>query len=296
MGLDEIIDRIAAAQYGVVARQQLPDPKGVDRRISTGRLVALYRGVYVVRGHDPDWPAPLMAACLASGGVASHRAAAQLHGLLDHACLEVTVPLAARPSVPGVGVHRSSDLGLADVDRSPVLPRTRVGRTVIDLAAVDVDLASEALDTALARRLLTVDYLRRRLDALGRQGRKGAGDIAQLLADGPARAESTFERRLYRLLGEAGLPLPTPQYEVRLPDGRVVRLDWAWADHFLALEADSFRHHSSRRDWARDRTRNRELTASGWRILPATWEDLAPASPLLGQIRRGLSFQPRVAG
>ena len=133
------------------------------------------------------------------------------------------------------------------------------------------------------------------LDTLGRQGRKGAGTLAKLLREGPSRAESTFERRLFRLLREARLPLPTPQFAVELAEGGMVRLDWAWAPHLLAFEADSYRHHSSRRDWARDHVRSRELTAMGRRILPATWEDLTPASPLFGQIRRGLDVKPRIA-
>lgn len=176
---------------------------------------------------------------LPSGGVASHRAAAQLHGILETAHLEVTVPLASIPRAPGVAVHRSASLGLSQVDRSTALPRTRVARTLIDLSAIDTALAAEALDTALSRRLVTPDYLRRQLEALGRQGRKGAGIIDRLLADGPTRAESTFERRLFQLLRAAGLPLPVPQYEVPLGGGRCARLDCAYADRLLAIEADS---------------------------------------------------------
>lgn len=297
MGTDEIIDSLATRQHGVVARQQLLaaglSRHAIDWVTASGRAAALYPGVYLLAGHTPDWPAPLMAACLATGGVASHRAAAHLHGLLDTAYLELTVPLSSRPRLPGV---RRADLARADIDRSGAIPRTRVARTLIDLAAVDSALAAEALDTALSGRLVTTDYVRRRLETLGRQGRKGAGALIRLLADGPARAESTFERRLLRLLQDAGLPRPMPQYEVTLGDGRQVRLDFAYPPVLLAIEADSFRHHSSRRDWARDRIRNRELTAMGWRILPATWEDLTPSSPLLGQIRRGLDFRPARAG
>ena len=42
----------------------------------------------------------------------------------------------------------------------------------------------------------------------------------------------------------------------------------------IALEADSYLWHTARRDWARNQTRNRTLTAMGWRIIPVTWEDL----------------------
>ena len=42
----------------------------------------------------------------------------------------------------------------------------------------------------------------------------------------------------------------------------------------LGIEADSYRHHASRRDWARDHVRNNVLTSLGWRILAVTWDDM----------------------
>lgn len=86
--------------------------------------------------------------------------------------------------------------------------------------------------------------------------------------------QSEFERKLLGVLRSAGLPMPVPQFEVALPGGRRAFLDFAWPDLWLAIEADSFRHHSSRRDWSRDHARNSVLISLGWRILPVTWDDL----------------------
>jgi very-short-patch-repair endonuclease len=61
---------------------------------------------------------------------------------------------------------------------------------------------------------------------------------------------------------------------VPLPNGRRAFLDFAWPDLRLGVEADGYRHHASRVDWARDHTRNNALTSLGWRILPVTWEDM----------------------
>lgn len=73
-------------------------------------------------------------------------------------------------------------------------------------------------------------------------------------------------------------------------------LDYAFPFYLLALEADSYRHHSSRIDWGRDHTRNRLLTAIGWRILPVTWDDLAEPAAMLDAVERGLRQKPRYAG
>ena len=139
----------------------------------------------------------------------------------------------------------------------------------------------------------------RRLDTVGRQGRRGAGTLAGLLAersDGRPCATSVFERRLLARLRAAGLRLPRPQFAVVLPDGRRAVLDDAYPDGLLALEADSYRHHSSRTDWGRDHVRNRWLIAIGWRILPVTWDDLAEPGDMIDAVRRGLQEKPRSAG
>lgn len=119
--------------------------------------------------------------------------------------------------------------------------------------------------------------LERRLDAGSRHGRNGAAALGVLLA---ARAgarrwtQSQFERRLFALARRAGLPLPVPQFEVVLPDGRRVYLDFAWPDTLIALEAQSYRFHAGRIAWSRDQLRTALLVSMGWRLVPVTWEDM----------------------
>ncbi|MFN2590069.1 MAG: endonuclease domain-containing protein [Actinomycetota bacterium] len=67
----------------------------------------------------------------------------------------------------------------------------------------------------------------------------------------------------------AGAPTPDPP-----AGGRTARVDFAFPRARLALEADSYRYHSSPRDWSRDRTRHNALIAAGWRVLPITYSDL----------------------
>jgi len=198
-------------------------------------------------------------------------------------------------------VHRVTHLDAADLAAATGIPCTRLARTIIDLAGVLAPAALEvALDDCLSRRLTSVAYLQRRIDTVGRQGRTGAGTLASLLEDrtgAQPRSQSEFERRLLAALKRGGLPVPQTQYEVALPGGRRAFLDFAYPEVKLGLEADSYRHHSSRIDWGRDHTRNRLLTAVGWRILPVTWDDLVSDSAgLLLVIARGLRQNPRYAG
>jgi very-short-patch-repair endonuclease len=117
--------------------------------------------------------------------------------------------------------------------------------------------------------------------------------LTRLLAvrlDQYTTTESAFEARLMRTLVANGLPRPFAQLPVRLPSGGVARVDFAYPEALLAIEADSYRHHSSPADWSRDRVRNNELVALGWRVLPVTYRDLtADPKKVADQIRRCLS-------
>ena len=176
-------------------------------------------------------------------------------------------------------MHRLASLTAGDVEVRNGIPRTRPAATIIALAAVVPEsLLEAALDDALLRGLVSCAQLQSRMDGAGHRGRKGAAAIGNLLAvrsEGTRWTQSEFERRLLGLLRRAGLPLPVPQFEVRLPNGRSAFLDFAWPDLRLALEADSYRHHAGRLAWARDHTRNSAIVSLGWRIVPVTWDDLA---------------------
>lgn len=307
METDRIIASIASEQHSIVTRPQLLTAgvgvRAIEHQLATGRLIAVHAGVYRPEGHPRSWPQTLTAAVLAAGAgaVVSHRGAAFLHGIPGiERRAEITVVRSRGPRIPGLLVHRATALDPRDTFTDAGMPLTRPARTLIDLAGVLTPGALEmAVDDMLSRRLVTVDYLCRRLDALGKQGRRGAGILAALLADrgdGRPHMTSEFERRLFKVLSDAGLAPPQCQYEVILPGGRRVVLDYAYPDDLLALEADSYRHHSSRTDWGRDRIRNRMLAAIGWRVLPVTWDDLAHPAALIGDVSRGLHQKPRAAG
>jgi very-short-patch-repair endonuclease len=295
---DRLIAEIATAQHGAVARRQLLEA-GVPAhviayRVRSGALVPLFAGAYAVAGSALGWHQRIMAGTLASGpgAVASHRAAAFLHGLAGiEPRVEVSVARDHSPRAPGLIVHRLQCLLPSDVELREGIARTRPPATLLALAAVvPATTLERALDDALARGLVSCAQIERRLDSVGRQGRAGAGALGRLLAgrsSAPRWTQSEFERRLLRLLRDAGIPVPVPQFEVRLPNGRRAFLDLAWPDIRLALEANSYRHHAGRLAWSKDNTRNNAVIALGWRIIPVTWEDLVSSpADLIALLRR----------
>jgi hypothetical protein len=102
--------------------------------------------------------------------------------------------------------------------------------------------------------------------------------------------DSELQRRLESLLQAAGLPCPEYELPVRLPSGRTVYPDVAFPAHLLAVEADSYVHHSTLTDWSYDHVRNNELAAMGWRVLHVTHEQLRlDPRGVVDQIARALA-------
>jgi predicted transcriptional regulator of viral defense system len=187
----------------------------VEWRLRTGAWVAVRPGVYRIAGAPVTWHQRLMAACLASGGVASHRAGAALWGLegFEPGPVEVVVPGPARRRLAGVRVHRTRDLPRADVGEVDGIPVTRPARTLVDLASVaGGDRLEGALDSALRQQLVTVAYVDRRLAAIGSAGRPGVAALRELLAARTERKPAGSQRgnRLAQLAVAAGLPAACP--------------------------------------------------------------------------------------
>jgi very-short-patch-repair endonuclease len=225
-----------------------------------------------------------VAACRLPGAgpaaVASHRAAAQVWELPGvRPDIELTLPFGHDALLAGVRVHHSRSLPPVDVVHRNGVRVTTPTRTLIDFSAVlDRSALQQVLDHCLGQRLTTTRFVTRRLDSLGRPGRAGSALLTVLVdhasRDG-RRPESELERRLWDLLVELPGPPPVAQYEVPLPGGRRARLDIAYPDLRLGIEADSYVHHSSPSEWASDHTRRNALIAAGWRILPVTWDDVS---------------------
>ena len=283
MDTDTRVARLAARQHGVVARAQARaaglTPRMIQRRLERGLLVVVHPGVYVVAGAPTTWHQRLLAVCLALGAVASHWAAAALWRLTDAEFPPVEVTVAGLGGRPFAGgrLHRTRSLPPTDQTERDGVPVTRPARTLVDLAAVASPSAMEvALDTALRDGLVSVPSVARRLAALGPRGRAGAAVLGDLLADRgrEAPAGSGRELRLARMLVAAGLPRPVRQFELR-GGGRVVaRFDLAWPGDRVAVEFQSYRHHSGRQAWRRDQVRTNAANAAGWRVLAATANEL----------------------
>lgn len=298
--LDARVASVAGEQFGLFTRDQArklgATPTMIRHRVSRGRWERLSPTVLRIAGTPRTWHQRTLAACLAWGpdAVVSHRAAARLWlpDLDQSRCLDVTVPRhRSRQRVADEIVHRNR---LDALDRAQVgpIPVTTTARTLIDLASViPADQVEEALDEAIRRRLVTLPLLQRRLVALAEMRRPGIAVMRRLVEarHGPGISESVFETRLLRVIARARLPKPVQQYEVRDGTRLVARVDLAYPDRLLAIEADGYRWHGSRTAWERDRARDDRLMLLGWRVIHVTWRGLqARPHEVVARIARAL--------
>ncbi|GAA0316846.1 DUF559 domain-containing protein [Actinoallomurus spadix] len=89
------------------------------------------------------------------------------------------------------------------------------------------------------------------------------------------RSGSVLESALRMLLIEHEMRPPRTQYEMRAVSGRhLARVDFAWPELRVIVEADGFAYHRDRRAYLRDRTLGNACTLAGWRLLRFSWEDV----------------------
>jgi very-short-patch-repair endonuclease len=281
---DQLLAKLAQRQHGVVSRGQLMrlgvGRAQVRRRLESGRLHKLHRGVYAV-GHRPQHrEAAWLAAVLAcgEGAVLSHQSAAVLWRMTDREGGMPHVTARGRRRCPHIVVHEGQ-LARPDVTTRFGIPVTSPARTLVDLAhALDADEFDRVVREAQYRNLFHVPALR---DALER---RPASRVRRRLDD-IAPTQSTMEDRMLRICRRYRLPQPRTQ---QWNSGR--RIDFLWPEHRVAVEADSWEGHGTPWAFQADRDQSNALQLAGYVILRFTHADITrrPAH-VARQIRTALT-------
>ena len=234
--------------------------------MAKGEIVRVGRGRYALADQNPA-----REAAAAAGGVLSHLSAAVELGL-PVLCLpdavHVTVPRAAhRRPPPGVVLHRS-DLLPADRTRRS----TTVWRTVLDCAAtLPFAEALAVADSALRQGLFGREDLTHEAEDWRRPG---AARVRRVAAAANGDAANPFESALRAALLDAGIEGFFPQQPVRLLTGGRAFVDLGDPHRRIAIEADSFEHHGTRRALRDDCRRYDEIVRAEWRLLRFAWEQV----------------------
>lgn len=298
--------RIAARQHGAISARQATaaglSTRAIQRIVSRGLWIRARPGVYVLwvpRQRDQIWRQRLFTGALWLGdeSAVSHRAAAFVRGFdgVVRSPLEFSTAGRRRSAIGDLIIHRVTSLAPNDVAIVDNVRVTSAARTLVDLSGVVAPAVTElALESALRRRSVDLDDVRQ---ALARAGRTHAGRaVLRSIVDGhPGTAtESALETLVWRLIMRARLPAPLRQYTVTDGYGRfVARVDFAWPDAGIVVEADGYEYHSSSRDWRRERQRQNALVKLGWTVYRITWQDATRRGDrIAGDLARLLAGRP----
>jgi len=297
MGVDDaVIAELAGRQHGVVAVWQLAaagiSRDAVKHRVARRRLTRLHRGVYRLGPVHGPLTSP-MAAVLACGpaAVLSHESAAELLGIRrpERGPIHVTVPTGHPRTRNGIRVHRAR-LGPDDVTRWKGIPTTTAARTIRDLAPTLTERhLKRAIEEAQIQGHLTSHSLTEAVDQA--RGRKGVTALRAATTNEPRLTRSEAERRLVELIDAAELPRPRTNQRV---EG--FEVDLVWPDARLIVEVDGYAFHQGREAFERDRRRDAELTAAGYRVQRVTWRQIADTrEAVVARLARSLSAGPAPA-
>jgi hypothetical protein len=91
---------------------------------------------------------------------------------------------------------------------------------------------------------------------------------------------------LVRLFRNNGLPVPEPEFPIRIAGG-LIHVDLAYPLLKIAIECDGYAWHMDRASFERDRARDAELMALGWKVLRFTWAQITYRSEWVLQQVRG---------
>jgi very-short-patch-repair endonuclease len=271
---DRVVAGMGGRQHGVVSSVQLAhaglDKDGISRRVKSGRLHRIHRGVYAVGHASIGFEGRCMAAALALGdrAVVSHRSAAALWGMLPAhgGVIDLTIPGdGGRKTRSDIRVHRSVTLIARLTTRQRGIPVTKPSRTLRDLRRT----GPQPVFRAALRRAL---------------------DLRLIRSSGIPEADLTrseLERLFLALCRRHRFPQPEPN--VRL--GRY-EVDFLWRDRGLVVETDGFHHHGHRAAFESDRAKDAHLQSLGYRVFRFTYRQVhdhpaevaASLRPFLGPI------------
>jgi Transcriptional regulator, AbiEi antitoxin len=232
---------VAARQHGAISALQLSE-LGLTRhqiahRVSTGWLRRLHRGVYLV-GPLETAHTQAIAAVLAAGrgALLAHYPAAVAWGLRParEGPMHVTLAHGAHTR-PGIRIHRAT-LHPNDVTRRHGIPVTSAARTLLDLAATELD---RALNEARVNRLVSDPSRNEQFSHYPKH--PGTAALKEAIQTDPAFTRSEAERRALELIRRARLPAPDTNAQLH---GHEV--DLLWREQRLIAEIDGYTYPPQR--------------------------------------------------
>lgn len=272
------LSRLAAEQFGVVARAQAIEHLGADAvrwKLDRGQWQRVHPGVYAVHNQPLNWFARASAAVLSygHGAALSLESAAFLLGLVPRPPQVIQVDIlvtARRQRRAATRVRRRRRMVTV---RRRGLPVTAPAFTVIDLGDLPTASREDAIAVAaraVQQRTVRVDQLVTELDRRRTHRHRRALELSLGIVGEGAESvlEVDFVSRVVRAHGLPPLRIAVPDRLGTLS----IRRDFVDDAHRLVVEVDGRLAHQDRR--SADIRRDRATAARGTVTLRAEWVDV----------------------
>jgi very-short-patch-repair endonuclease len=298
--IDRRVEALAGKQHGTFSRQQAfslgASERFVQRRLASKHWRRPVAAVFVLANSPGTWKRQCKIGELSVDGAAiAGFAAGALHELpgFRPGRIELLAPVNSYCTHPFAAMHRYAGAGLTTVEGIRV---TTIAQTLFDVARrVSPWRLERAMDDALLRSRIAMADLEERLQFYSGSRRPGLPRIRPLvlerLDDGWTPPESELEALLAAVLARIpGAPRVVRQASFSWRTAQTARVDFLLPDHRLIIEADGRRWHARYRDFDRDRWRDNEAVANGYRVLRFTWVHLTTlVDDVLGVMVRSMS-------
>jgi hypothetical protein len=265
--VDALIARLATRQHGLVTWAQLIaaglDRKSIARRVASGRLHRVARGVYAVGHVALSREGTFLAAVLEAGKGAAlaHLAAAEHWEVRKYraSLIDVVVPSRRRVKT-ATRIHRTT-LHPSDVTVHKGIPVTTIARTLVDLTDVlnSYDLANVIHEAEFRRRFSERATRKAMARANGRHNLKRLEQALELNAAGSAGLKSRDEAAFLSMLKD----LPAPLVNTKLHG---IEVDFHWPAYKLVVEVDG-PGHGRPRTKREDERKEATLRAAGYEVV-----------------------------
>lgn len=285
------IHQLMAAQHGAASTNQVRQSlrwRQQNALLDSRVWERSDKRVVTSRSTPDTWQQRVMVATLATRGVASHAAAARLHGFDGfNRSDEIHVVLRyqqRRQSHQGARIHISRVFNSADQ-----LPITGIPTVIVPVCLIQI---GEHSDAAMIKALegtmrdgINSTWIRQ---VAARYDRPTSSATRRLIRALDERVDKTlprswFQRLASRVLADVGIATVD---EYAIHDGRnlLAELDLAIPELQIGIECQSWRWHSTPEAQRRDAARKRSLRRLGWEILDLWWSDLDRMDDILSTL------------
>jgi very-short-patch-repair endonuclease len=303
---DAAIDRLASRQHGTFTHAQATAAGGTERMIAhrrkTGRWIDLDHGVYGLRSHPPTWHRQLKAAELSLRGAAIARTSAAVLHQMDgfrKGAIDLYVPRGGGRSSRLARVHHSRWFDTTTVQGVTVLTATH---TLLSLMGnVPFHRLERALDSALVKRITTIEEVQAVHQAIAGKRMRGTADLGALIDDrltGYVPPTNELERAAAQLLRDPRIPVFVAQAPFPWWPSGPFRVDFYIPSWRRIIEVDGRLWHTRFADFERDRQRDHLAQSNGVEVTRFTYgqviHDPAYVLEVLMAIGARQALQPSV--